>query len=87
MSDKSNKPARPLIGFVTRDDAPPIRPAPISRTRMAEMRAVEVLIQRGESRSLYLPVCRILIQMAEPPFSSSWRILEPPGGTSRRRPT
>ncbi|HVR00252.1 MAG TPA: DUF6065 family protein [Mycobacterium sp.] len=36
---KSNKPARPLIGFVTRDDAPPIRPAPISRTWMAEMRA------------------------------------------------
>jgi Family of unknown function (DUF6065) len=37
MSDKSNRPARPLIGFITRDDAPEITPAPISRTWMRQM--------------------------------------------------
>jgi Family of unknown function (DUF6065) len=37
MSDKSNGPARPLIGFITRSNAPPITPAPISRTWMSEM--------------------------------------------------
>jgi len=37
MSDKSNTPARPLIGFMTRDNAPQITPAPISRTWMSEM--------------------------------------------------
>ncbi len=37
MSDKSNRPARPLIGFITRDNAPQITPAPISRTWMSEM--------------------------------------------------
>jgi hypothetical protein len=37
MSDKSNTPARPLIGFTTRDNAPQITPAPISRTWMSEM--------------------------------------------------
>ncbi len=37
MSDTSNRPARPLIGFITRDDAPPIAPAPISRAWMSEM--------------------------------------------------
>ncbi|MDT5251730.1 MAG: hypothetical protein QOH07_674, partial [Mycobacterium sp.] len=26
MSDKSNRPARPLIGFITRDNAPQISP-------------------------------------------------------------
>ena len=37
MSDKSNGAARPLIGYITRDDAPQIAPAPISRTWMREM--------------------------------------------------
>ena len=37
MSDKSNSPARPLIGFITRDNAPQIIPAPISREWMSEM--------------------------------------------------
>ena len=37
MSDKSNRPARPLIGFITGDNAPQISPAPISRTWMSEM--------------------------------------------------
>jgi Family of unknown function (DUF6065) len=37
MSDKSNMPARPLIGFMTRDNAPQITPAPISRTWMSEI--------------------------------------------------
>jgi Family of unknown function (DUF6065) len=37
MSDKSNRPARPLIGFMTRDSAPQITPAPISRAWMSEM--------------------------------------------------
>ena len=37
MSDKSKRPARPLIGFITRDNAPQISPAPISRTWMSEM--------------------------------------------------
>ena len=35
--DDSEKQARPLIGFITRDDAPQISPAPISRTWMSEM--------------------------------------------------
>jgi hypothetical protein len=39
MSDKSNTPARPLIGFITRDDAPRITQAPSSRTWMSEMSA------------------------------------------------
>ena len=38
MSDESNVPDRPLIGFITSDHAPPIRPAPINRTWMSEMR-------------------------------------------------
>jgi hypothetical protein len=38
MSDKSNWPPRPLIGFITRDDAPHIVPAPVSRTWMSETR-------------------------------------------------
>ena len=37
MSDKSNTPARPLIGFITRDNAPQITPASISREWMSEM--------------------------------------------------
>jgi hypothetical protein len=37
MSDKSNRPARPLIGLITGDNAPQITPAPISRTWMSEM--------------------------------------------------
>jgi Family of unknown function (DUF6065) len=37
MSDKSNTPARPLIGFITRDNAPQITPAAISRTWMSEI--------------------------------------------------
>jgi hypothetical protein len=35
MSDKSNRPARPLIAFITRDNAPQITPAPVSRTWMS----------------------------------------------------
>ena len=38
MNDKFKGPARPLIGFVTRDDAPQITPAPVSRTWMSETR-------------------------------------------------
>src|ERR1700743_3347049 len=38
MSDKSKGSTRPLIGFVTRDDAPQISPAPVSRTWMSETR-------------------------------------------------
>jgi hypothetical protein len=38
MSDKSNDPARPLIGFTTGDHALPIGPAPINRTWMSETR-------------------------------------------------
>jgi hypothetical protein len=37
MSDKSNYPVRPLIGFITRDNAPQITPAPVGRTWMSEM--------------------------------------------------
>ena len=37
MSDKSNGQDRRLIGFITRDNAPQITPAPISRAWMAEM--------------------------------------------------
>jgi Family of unknown function (DUF6065) len=37
MSDMSNRPARPLIGFTTGDNAPQITPAPISRRWMSEM--------------------------------------------------
>jgi hypothetical protein len=37
VSDKPNTQARPLIGFVTRDDAPRFGPAPISRAWMSEM--------------------------------------------------
>jgi hypothetical protein len=37
MSDKSDGPARPLIGFMTRDSAPEISRAPVSRTWMSEM--------------------------------------------------
>jgi hypothetical protein len=37
MSDKSDSPARPLIGFITRDDPPQITPAPISRAWMSEL--------------------------------------------------
>jgi hypothetical protein len=38
MSDKSNGPAaRPLIGFITRDDPPQISPAPINRAWMSEL--------------------------------------------------
>jgi len=37
MSDKFDRPARPLIGFITRDNAPQITPAPISRTWMSEI--------------------------------------------------
>ncbi|OMC21135.1 DUF6065 family protein [Mycobacterium sp. SP-6446] len=36
-SDKSDAQGRPLIGFITRDNAPPIGPAPITRTWMSEM--------------------------------------------------
>jgi hypothetical protein len=39
MSDNSSMPARPLIGFTTRDDAPRITPAPSSRTWMSAMSA------------------------------------------------
>src|ERR1700761_9094898 len=38
MSDEFNTPDRPLIGFITRDNAPQISPAPISRAWMSEMR-------------------------------------------------
>ncbi len=37
MSDNSNRPTHPLIGFVTRDNPPQIAPAPISRAWMSEM--------------------------------------------------
>jgi Family of unknown function (DUF6065) len=37
MSDKSDGAARPLIGFITRDSAPEISRAPVSRTWMSEM--------------------------------------------------
>jgi hypothetical protein len=36
MSDKSDSPTRPLIGFITRDNAPQITPAPVSRVWMSE---------------------------------------------------
>src|SRR6201992_1976929 len=38
MSDESNVPDRPLIGFTTGVHAPPISPAPINRTWMSETR-------------------------------------------------
>ncbi|MDT5114320.1 MAG: hypothetical protein QOE30_59 [Mycobacterium sp.] len=37
MTDRPNGTAHPLIGFVTRDNAPEITPAPINRTWMREM--------------------------------------------------
>jgi len=37
MSDKPDRPARPLIGFITRDNAPEISLAPVSRTWMSAM--------------------------------------------------
>jgi Family of unknown function (DUF6065) len=42
MSEKSNGPARPLIAFTTRDNAPPITPAPITRTWMSEMAELRI---------------------------------------------
>ncbi|HWF27249.1 MAG TPA: DUF6065 family protein [Mycobacterium sp.] len=41
-SDKSGAQGRPLIGFITRDNAPPIGPAPISRTWMSEMSELRI---------------------------------------------
>src|ERR1700733_5268388 len=38
MSDESNVPDRPLIGFTTGEHAPPISPAPINRTGMSQTR-------------------------------------------------
>ncbi|MCV7438877.1 DUF6065 family protein [Mycobacterium seoulense] len=38
MNQKSEGRARPLIGYITHDIAPPISPAPISRRWMSEMR-------------------------------------------------
>jgi Family of unknown function (DUF6065) len=38
MSDQCDRQARPLIGFVTGDNAPQITPAPITRTWMSETR-------------------------------------------------
>ena len=35
MSDKSDGPARPLIGYITGDNAPQITPAPVSRAWMS----------------------------------------------------
>ncbi|MCV7163621.1 DUF6065 family protein [Mycobacterium stomatepiae] len=37
MSDRSDGTSRPLIGFTTRDNAPPIVPAPIGRAWMPDM--------------------------------------------------
>jgi hypothetical protein len=37
MTEKSNSEAHPLIAFIIRDNAPPISPAPISRSWMSEM--------------------------------------------------
>jgi hypothetical protein len=37
MSDKSNRPDLPLIGFITRDDTPQIAPAPTNRVWMSKM--------------------------------------------------
>jgi hypothetical protein len=37
MSDKSNRPDRPLVGFVTRDNAPQISPASTNRAWMRKM--------------------------------------------------
>jgi hypothetical protein len=37
MGDKSSGPARPLIGFITRENAPQISPAPVSRTWMSKL--------------------------------------------------
>jgi Family of unknown function (DUF6065) len=37
MREKSNGPARPLIGFITRDNALQITPAPVSRMWMSKM--------------------------------------------------
>ena len=38
MSDESTRPARPLIGFITGDNAPPIIPAPTNRPWMSATR-------------------------------------------------
>ena len=37
MADRSDRPARPLIVLITRDTAPQIAPAPISRTWMSKL--------------------------------------------------
>ncbi|BBZ42791.1 DUF6065 family protein [Mycobacterium parmense] len=37
MSDQSDKPAYPLVGYITRDDAPRITPAPSDRAWMSKM--------------------------------------------------
>ena len=42
MTEKSSREARPLIGFITRDNAPQISPAPISRTWMSEMAELRI---------------------------------------------
>jgi Family of unknown function (DUF6065) len=42
MTEKSSSEARPLIGFITRDNAPQISPAPISRTWMSEMAELRI---------------------------------------------
>jgi hypothetical protein len=41
-SDKSDAQARPLIGFITRENTPPISPAPINRTWMSEMSELRI---------------------------------------------
>ncbi len=38
MSEESNEQARPLIGFITHEIAPPVVPAPIGRDWMSKMR-------------------------------------------------
>jgi hypothetical protein len=54
-----------------------------ANTRRLQSSAGPIL--RGGRRCHYQCVCRILIKMADPFFSSSWRILEPCGYTKHSR--
>ncbi len=42
MREESDGQDRPLIGFITRHHAPPIAPAPITRTWMSEMSEMRI---------------------------------------------
>ncbi|CDO88242.1 hypothetical protein AWC29_20885 [Mycobacterium triplex] len=69
MSDTSDGPPRPLIGFTTRDNAPPIAPAPINRAWMPEM---------AKARTGWPTRCLPMLIANQ----SGWELLNPCGFTA-----